>query len=78
MPKSHYSLVCAVALGACAILLVLLHACGGVDQPTTSIQARTVGGINTGKIALSYVCDNKFLATNANPSPGLTCPARRC
>ena len=69
MQQFRYSAVCAKALGACAVLLVVLHACREADRPTAPpIEARNVGGINGSKIALSYVCDNKFRVTNANPS----------
>jgi len=65
MQPSRYSAVCAKALGACAVFLVLLHACREADRPTGPIEARNV---ISSKIALFYVCDNKFRATNANPS----------
>src|SRR6266850_4958852 len=68
MQPSRYSAVCAKALGACAVFLVLLHACREADRPTAPIEARNVGGINTSKIALAYVCDNQFRVTNGNPS----------
>ena len=69
MLQSRYSAVCAQALGACVVLLVLLHACREADRPTAPlIEARNVSGINGSKVALFYVCDNKFRATNANPS----------
>src|SRR5258708_23290874 len=66
MQPSRYSAVCAKALGACAAFLVLLHACREADRPTAPIEARSV---ISGKVALFYVCDNKFRSTNANPSP---------
>jgi len=69
MQPSRYAVVCAKALGACVVLLVLLHACREADRPTAPpIEARNVGGGNGSKIALSYVCDNRFRVTNANPS----------
>jgi len=69
MPQSRYFAIGAKALGACAVLFVVFHACREVDRPTApQIEARNVGGINGSKIALFYVCDNKFRVTNANPS----------
>src|SRR5712664_903622 len=65
MQQSRYSVICAKALGICAVLLVLLHACREGDRPTEPITAVKVGA---SKIALSYVCDNKFRVTNANPA----------
>ena len=69
MLQSRYSVVFARALGASAVLFALLYACREVERPTApSIEARNVGGTNTSKIGLSYVCGNQFRATNGNPS----------
>src|SRR6185503_9669541 len=69
MKPPRYPAIAARAIGASAVLLVLLYACREVDRPTApQIEARPVGGINTSKITLAYVCDNTFRATNNNQS----------
>jgi hypothetical protein len=62
--------MCAEAVATSAVVLLLLYACRDVERPTAPpLEARPVGGgINGSKITLSYVCDNKFRATNANQS----------
>ena len=69
MKPPRYPAIAARAIGASAVLLVLLYACRDVERPTApQIEARPVGGINTSKITLAYVCDNTFRATNNNQS----------
>ncbi len=65
MQPVRYSVVGVKILGACAAVVLLFYACRQVDQPTEPI---TAGVVKTSKIVLSYVCDNKFRVTNANPS----------
>src|SRR2546425_7576170 len=65
MQPVRYSAVGAKVLGACAVVLLLLYACRQVDETTSPI---TAGVVKPVKIALFYVCDNKFRVTNANPT----------
>ena len=70
MGPSRYSRMVVGAAAACTVATVVLYACSG-EVPTTApnIEARWVGGINSGKINLSYQCDNRFQVTNGNPDP---------